>query len=48
MPKSFLFKENEWYYLTHNCEDKGVHAFPKGYWFEDVHDSATGFRTRLL
>ena len=25
-----LVEEQQWYDLTHNWEDKGVHAFPKG------------------
>ena len=27
--KAILLKE-QWYYLTHKLEDKGVHTFPKG------------------
>ena len=25
-----LLEEQQWYYLTHSWEDKGVHTFPKG------------------
>ena len=28
--KAILLEEQLWYYLTHNCEDKGVYTFPKG------------------
>ena len=28
--KAILLEEQEWYYLTHSWEDKGVHTFPKG------------------
>ena len=28
--KSILLEEQQWYYLTHSWEDKGVHTFPKG------------------
>ena len=30
MPKPSLQKKQQWYYLTHNWQNKGVHAFPKG------------------
>ena len=30
--KAILLEEQEWYYLTHSWEDKGVHTFPKGIW----------------
>ena len=30
MPKPLLREEQQWYYLTHSWEDKGVHTFPKG------------------
>ena len=30
MPKPFFIEEQQWYYLTHSWEDKGVHTFPKG------------------
>ena len=28
--KAILREEQQWYYLTHSWEDKGVHTFPKG------------------
>ena len=28
--KAILLEEQQWYYLTHSWEDKGVHTFPKG------------------
>ena len=28
--KPILLEEQQWYYLTHSWEDKGVHTFPKG------------------
>ena len=28
--KAILLEEQQWYYLTHIWEDKGVHTFPKG------------------
>ena len=28
--KAILLEEQQWHYLTHNWEDKGVHTFPKG------------------
>ena len=28
--KAILQEEQQWYYLTHSWEDKGVHTFPKG------------------
>ena len=28
--KAIILEEEEWYYLTHSWEDKGVHTFPKG------------------
>ena len=28
--KAILQEERLWYYLTHSCEDKGVHTFSKG------------------
>ena len=28
--EAILLEEQEWYYLTHSWEDKGVHTFPKG------------------
>ena len=28
--KTILLEEQQWYYLTHSWEDKGVHTFPKG------------------
>ena len=28
--KDILLEEQQWYYLTHSWEDKGVHTFPKG------------------
>ena len=28
--KAILREEQQWYYLTRNWEDKGVHTFPKG------------------
>ena len=28
--KAILLEKEQWYYLTHSWEDKGVHAFPKG------------------
>ena len=27
---AILLEEQQWYYLTHSWEDKGVHTFPKG------------------
>ena len=30
MPKTILLEEQQWYYLTHSLEDKGVHTFPNG------------------
>ena len=29
-PSFFFLEEQQWYYVTHSCEDKGVHTFPKG------------------
>ena len=28
--KAILLEEQQWYYLTHSWEDKGVYIFPKG------------------
>ena len=28
--KAILLEEQQWYYLTHSWEDKGVHTFPRG------------------
>ena len=28
--KAIFLEEQQWYYLTHSWEDKGVHTFPKG------------------
>ena len=28
--KSILLEEQQWHYLTHSWEDKGVHTFPEG------------------
>ena len=28
--KAILLEEQQWYYLIHSWEDKGVHTFPKG------------------
>ena len=28
--RTILLEEQQWYYLTHSWEDKGVHTFPKG------------------
>ena len=28
--KAILLEEQQWCYLTHSWEDKGVHTFPKG------------------
>ena len=28
--KAILLEKQQWYYLTHSWEDKGVHTFPKG------------------
>ena len=28
--KAILLEEQQWYYLTHSWEDKGVHTFPMG------------------
>ena len=25
-----ILLEEQWYYITHSLEDKGVHTFPKG------------------
>ena len=30
MPKAILLEEQQWNYLTHSWEDKGVHTFLKG------------------
>ena len=27
--KAILIEEQQWYYLTHSWEDKGIHTFPK-------------------
>ena len=28
--KAIIIEEQQWYYLTHSWEDKGVYTFPKG------------------
>ena len=46
--KAIRLEEQQWCYLTHSWEDKGVHAFSQGYLSESESNSANGVRTRLL
>ena len=43
-----ILLEEQWSYLTHRWEDKGVYIFPQEYLSESECNSASGVRTRLL
>ena len=45
--KAILLEEQQWYYLTHSWQNKGVHTFPKGICLKVNVIGATGVWTHL-